>query len=396
MDKLTANHSMEESLQSELVLLEALETLKSDDMTDSEWPTFTSDVHSRYSFFTTHSAGLFYFSLEPWLSGLERELQNDSTIGADFRLQVFAQGSGTLRERILHLDFQDIGRLEKSVAQCIVQQDSDLGYFLLTSSSGQPYAVALDSPTENATEIDIKSEFDAEQEQKQITATLARSPYQPPETLWAVSTISDFIEDHVPNRHKRAVKEEIRLSPVTLEVMAEAHRVLSHETHQLGIAAADLFRRCERMLEDFRDQINRVNDTASQVDRMNDEDADDYQTSGSAQGTRAKVEERLNAAWEKQQMILDRHETLRKKVARIGGKDISDKEKAWAAELDKLRQSLLEPERHNDGDDEGEGVAKENGQSQRQPWRRFAEVTIALSIPSFSSITSRNYLYAQH
>ena len=376
-----SSHSENDLPQPGMVLLEVLETLRPNEMADTEWPTFTRDVHSRYSFFTTHSADLFYFSLEPWLEGLERELQNESTVGADFRLQIFAKGTGTLRERILHMDDQDFSRLEKPVAQCVVLQDSDLGYFILTASSGQPYAVVLDSPIEeNTAEIEIKLQSDDQLERKQIVALLARSPYQPPETLWAVSSISNFIDTHVPGRHKRTMKEEIRLSPITLEVMAEAHKVLSHETYQLGVVAADLFRRCERMIEDLRDQIHRVNETALRVDQMNDEDADDYQTSERPQGSRTKIEDRLNAVREKQRNLLARHEALRKKTGRIGGKDISDKEKAWAVELDKLKQSLLKPEREDNenGDEkevEVEREEKENSQPLRQPWRRFTEVT---------------------
>ena len=388
MAQSTANPEADGSPQPELVLLEALETLRPNDRTDTEWPTFTPDVHSRYSFFTTHSGDLFYFSLESWIEGLERELRNNSTAGATLRVQVFTKGFGTLRERILHVDYQDIGRLDKSVAQCIVLQDSDLGYFLLTASSGQPYAVLLDSPVEdNTPEMDFKPQLDTDTEpaQKQITTSLARSPYQPPESLWAVSSISNFVDAHVPKRHKRAIKEEIRLSPATLEVMTEAHRVLSYETYQLGTAAADLFRRCERMIDEFRDQIHRARDVALRIDQMNDEDADSYDHSRTmtvARGSGVKVEERLTAAREKQHSLMTRHDALRKKVARFAGKGISDREKAWAAELDKVRQSLLEPEGREHGGPEEE---KEENKPQRQPWRRFAEVFL---YSFFSKLTS--------
>ena len=391
-----ANHEANGLAQPELVLLEALETLRPNDRTDTEWPTFTPDVHSRYSFFTTHSSDLFYFSLKPWIESLESELQNNSTVGAKVRAEVFTKGFSTLRERILHVDDQDTGRLEKSVAQCIVLQDSDLGYFLLTASSGRPYAVLLDSPIEdNAPEIDFKPQLntDTEPVQKQITS-LARSPYQPPESLWAVSSISNFVDTHVPNRHKRAMKEEIRLSPATLEVMTEAHRVLSHETYQLGTAAADLFRRCERMIDEFRDQIHRARDVALRVDQMNDEDADSYHHSSTmtvARGSGVKIEERLTAARDKQRSLLTRHEALRKKVARFASKAISDRERAWAAELDKASQSLLEPEGHeHDGVEEEEEEKKEENQPQRQPWRRFAEVLFSIYSSQNSILGTRN------
>lgn len=93
----------------ELVLFEALETMDPESASDHEWPTFTQDPFSKFSFFTTHSQDVYFFSLSPWISRLEEELQNNSTAGTDFRLKVLRESTGTLRERILRLD-QDASR----------------------------------------------------------------------------------------------------------------------------------------------------------------------------------------------------------------------------------------------------------------------------------------------
>ncbi|KAI4136569.1 MAG: hypothetical protein L6R39_007725 [Caloplaca ligustica] len=66
----------------ELIPLEVLETLAPGKSSQEEWPTFSSDPFSCYSFFVTHSQGVFFFSLEPWVERLEAELQSTTTHGA--------------------------------------------------------------------------------------------------------------------------------------------------------------------------------------------------------------------------------------------------------------------------------------------------------------------------
>ena len=89
-----------------LIVLEGLETLSPTDQLDLEWPTFTEDVQSRYSFFITHSKGVFFFSLEPWVQSLEQELQSSESLGAPFRMDVIKNGPGTLRERMLAFNYE--------------------------------------------------------------------------------------------------------------------------------------------------------------------------------------------------------------------------------------------------------------------------------------------------
>ena len=348
-----------------MVLLEALDTLRPEDASTSEWPTFTPDIGSRYSFFTTHSKGVFFFSVSPWIQNLEKELQNSSHVGTQFRLDILTKGSGTLRERILDIEQSDEGS-DEAVSACIVLQDSDLGYFLLTASGEQPQAVDLDAPDDSLLpEINGTTDLDLESDFKLLTMGPARTAYQPPESLWAESTLPIFLDQNTSGRHKKTFKEEIRLSSFTLGLMTEAHRILSEETYQLGIAAADLFRRCERLVDEFRDQIRRVRDTALRIDQINDEDADDYEEKDTARGG-AKIEERLEQAKARQENIIARHEALRKKLTSACRRDLSEKEKAFISEVDTLGKALLEADNKEEKDDSGR---------KREPWRRYAEVS---------------------
>ena len=332
------------------------------------WPTFSPDVHSSYSFYVSHDAGIYFLSLDPWVEKLESELQCSENAGSKFRFDVLTKSSGTLREKLLQIDPTADNLADESVAVPIILQDSDLGYFLLTKRGEQPQALSLDEPNDGVLQdLDQDAQHDYIPDIKMITSGPPRSTYQPPKSLWAKSSLANFIDTRVHNRHRKTLKEEIRLSAATLDIMTEAHRVLSQETHQLGIAAADLFRRCQRLQEEFRDQIRRANDVASQVERLNDEDADDYQDSDHARGS-AKIEDRLDKVRKRQEDITARHEVLRRKLIRAGGKDLSGKEQAWVAEIDKLACSVIKPGMGGEADDDDDHKA--------ELWERYEEVRL--------------------
>ena len=345
----------------ELVLLEALDTLKPGDVSDIEWPTFTPDIHSRHSFFTTHSKGVFFFSLDPWLLGLESELQNSSSAGANFRVEILTNSAGTLRERILQIDQPNEGTPTQAVTACVILQDSDLGYFLLTASSSQPQAAILDNPIDRTLQaISGPPNFDLYPIMKPLDFGPARSAYQPPESLWAQSALPTFLSTHIHPRHKTLLTDEIRLSPATLDAMTRAHRVLAEETHQLGVAAADLFRRCERLVEEFRDQLHRSNENAVRIEQLVEEDADDY-GDDRKRGT-DRLEERVQSARRKQGELVGRLEGLRSKVAKVGERELSEKEEAWVGEVSKLAAAILT----KDGAEDENGVMEGEGEGERE------------------------------
>lgn len=351
--------------ESELVLLEALDTMDPQSTSNTEWPTFTPDVNSSYSFFVTHSSGISFLSLDPWLESLESELRGTAIEGSEFRLGVLTQSLSTLRERILSPRNSSDQEDTEPYAVPIVIQDSNLGYLLLTTNGYQPHAVILDSPHNTFTpESDCYASHDYEPETKLLTFAPARSAYQPPESLWAKSSLSTFLDTHVNNRHKKVLKEEIRLSSATLDLMTEAHRILSQETHQLGIAAADLFRRCQRLQEEMRDQIRRANENAGRIESLNGEDADDYDEDEKGRGAK-RIEKRLQAVQSRQEELSARYEALRRKLTRTGERGLSDKERAWVAEVKKLEGEVLEDE---------EGRNEEKGRKQ-ELLGRYEEVS---------------------
>jgi len=363
-----------------LVVLESIDTMRPADHSDTSWPMFSADVQSRYSFFVTHPQGVSYLSLTQWTERLEAELNSSASTGAAFRIEVVTEGSRTLREQLLYLGS---GHGKEDVQSdpfvgCIVLQDSDLGYFLLTAADEQPYAITFDlADSELPQDVDGLHESEYEPDMKMLAIGPPRAAYQPPASLWSQSALSNFLDARVHSRHKKTLKEEIRLSAATLDLMTEAHRILSHETHQLGIAAADLFRRCERLQDEFRDQIKRANELAYRIEQVAGEDADDYDESNRdlPRGS-AALGQRLEAARTRQDELVQRHADLRTKLAKSCGRELSDKEQVWAWEIRKLEGSVFDTANKRDQDD-----ANGNRNKPTEPWRRYEEVGLQGQAP---------------
>ena len=357
-----------------LVIIEGLETLSPSDQLELEWPTFTEDAQSRYSFFITHSKGVFFFALDPGVQSLEQELRSNENLGAPFRMDIIRNGPGTLRERILAFGYEQDLLSDSSVAACLVFDDSDLGYFLLTPVNGEPKAAILENP-----QPEPEMPFEDEEEAVSITSipdidTLslrnpAREIYQAPQIFSRDSSLPEFLNKNVPSRHRKLMKEHVRMSTATLDLMTSAHRVISKETYALGVAAADLFRRCERLQDELRDQISRANEVAHRTEVIVGDDADEYLGNSTGKG-HATLNERLEKVRSRQQELVSRHEKLRDKFSKAG-EEVSEKEKLWFAEVKQTAHSVgvvmeeRAPKQDGDGDDQGSDLESEPETLQR-------------------------------
>ena len=359
-----------------LVVLEGLETLSPSDQLDLEWPTFTKDVHSRYSFFITHSKGVFFFSLDPWVQSLEQELQSNESLGAPFRMDIIKNGPGTLRERMLTFSYEQDMVSDPSVAACLVLKDSDLGYFLLAPVNGEPRAAILEEPRY---EPEALSEDESEEESFKDVSDVdtiplrgpAREVYQAPQIFSRGLSLLESFSKNVPSRHRKLLREEVRMSTATLDLMTFTHRIISKETHLLGVAAADLFRRCERLQDELRDQISRASEVAHRTEVVIGEDSDQY-LGNSTGKSHAHLDERLKKVRDRQQELAARHEKLREKFSKAG-EEVSEKEKLWFAEVNKTAHSVGVGAEEEAQQQDGEG-GEDGYESDPETLQRYQDV----------------------
>ena len=353
-------------------MLEGLDTLSRNEQLDLQWPTFSQDVNSRYSLFATHSHGVFYLSFDPWIENLEKELWNSEKLGAPLRINLIKNGPGTLRERVLSFEQEEDLVTVRAVSACLSFQDSDLGYFLLTSVDGHPEAATFNQEHQSRGQAVYRYETEEEEasdhmpEMGELNLGPTRAIYQPADAFYAESSLPRFLEKNVHSRHKRMMKEEVRLSTVTLDLMAQAHRVLSQETHRLGLAASDLFRRCDRLRKELSDQVNRANEVAQRTEKVAGEDADPYLESIRTKEP-SSLQERLEKVRSRQEELTKRYENLRKKFSTTGGRVLSEKEQSWISEMYQAAGSIHGPPETEDGEDEDIEQASEL-------WRRCDEV----------------------
>ena len=264
---------------SDLLLLETI-SLASDSNGDiSSWPTITPnlshrylaeqplyDQHpaGRYGFFVTLSTGVYGCTLTPWLQNLEEELAGPSETGSSFRIGLLYESEKTHAQQIIDLPSED----SATASACISVVDSDLGHLLLTTHNDQPFAASLDLPLEQ----NIYTSFAPDAAPSALPPTEVRDPYHPAQAFYTTSALPSFLasltQSGTSRLRREDLKSQVRLSPATIQLMTEAHRILSDETSRLGQAAADLFRRCQRMRGELSEQIRKVRELADRVDAV--------------------------------------------------------------------------------------------------------------------------------
>ncbi|CRG90516.1 Alanine--tRNA ligase [Talaromyces islandicus] len=348
---------------SDLVLVESLDTVREQLREQHCWPTFTRDIHSRYGFYLTTSNNVSFISLSSWAQRLEAELQSDDAPGSQFRLNVLCDGSIALRELIIQLNEDDFSLDEEPghLSSSVVFSDYDFGTLLLTYRGFTPQAAVLDEPQNQALQSfseSVISHLNGPVSHPPIFSKPQRAPYQVPAIFYTDEPLGTFIEDNVPHRHRGALRETVRLSPSTLDTVAAAHRVLAAHTGVLEKAAADLFRRCERLRGDMRDQLEGIAIVAERIKNISSHIGAD----GSRQeGSRSEeaLSDRLAAAKQKQADLVSRYSRIRTKLSKVGGRPLSEKENAWVAEVDNMSASIIQ----TDGDSETLGRRLEMAKS---------------------------------
>ncbi|KAF7941660.1 uncharacterized protein EAE97_006497 [Botrytis byssoidea] len=346
-----------------LLTYEVLETSKPSEVWEGCWPVFSHDVESRYSFFITNNSNITYMSLSTWVFKLEEELSQGAE--SNVRLGVVVS-TPSERQRVYTPPMID---KNAPLAASTIIQDPDLGYLLLSANAHGPLSINFESPE---FQLDFnrsrgRSEsYDSETDNdKPLVLFEARPVYQPSYALEQPSELPSLHEKIKHSKYKRLLKEEIRLSPATLTVMTDAHKVLSEETHRIGTAAAELFRKCIKLQIELSKHIKQANEIATRVESVIGEDVDEDDDKPRVPPNE-NMEQRIKEAKDKQKILNERIENIRKKIPKNTQRELSDKEKAWIEEVRSLGGKVL----GEDMDGSTESMVKVS----KDPWQRYEEV----------------------
>lgn len=338
-----------------LMAFQAFDTMSPVEVHEDGWPVFSNDVMSRYNFFVTHHAGITYASLASWVFRLESELNGDSEAGTDFRIGLLVNSQST-RERIYSNPTADV---TVPFSAAVAVRDPDLGYFLLSSTSFGPIAITFETADVDLAPIRHETPgFEREATVAPLAFYEPRPIFQVPHVLDKDSALPTLLERLRTSRHKTVVGQEVRLSPLTLQIFTDAHKVLSDETYQFGVAAAELFRRCDLLQAELRQQIEKANEVKGRIDAINGAHRD-------GQSDRDFYESRLSTSRDRQSRLTQRVESLRKIVGKATTKDLSSKERAFFEEVKTLESSISGPAEGNGSDKQG---------TQKQLWKRLEDV----------------------
>ena len=389
LPKESSNSTFTEVVNSELVVLGALDTFgNSEDYSGlATWPSITADIYSRYDFYVTHYKGIWQVSGAAWIQSLETEMSGESTAGTGFRIGVEAEGNKLRGQQILPL----LDHEEHTPSAPLVMDDSDLGYIVLTAHESSPHIAILDnSPTLEdwamSGQSHVNREISSDSGLEGIPGLVPRSAYVPSKIFRPdVSALKDRLKTPPPEIttrfSQRQMIEQVRLSPAVLDFMTFDHRILSEETHRLGLAIADLFTRCHMLQAEFITEIQRVREIAERVENVSEDyDSDTTRPSTGNTGSK-KLESRLHTAKDRQAAIRRRFETLRKKIGGIG-RPLSDREKSWANEVDRfakdLPENLNEDEQLSEQSSGSENIPRARKSAPNKHLRRYIEVSLVI------------------
>ncbi|KAG9236988.1 hypothetical protein BJ875DRAFT_419034 [Amylocarpus encephaloides] len=342
-----------------LLTFQVIDTLRNDEMSEQSWPMFSQDVNSRYSFYVTNMSSVTFISLSPWVFRLENEL-TEGAAGTDFRLDLLVNGENSIRER--HYN-RMLNSNTNPLAATILIRDPDLGYVLLTADRNGPHAISFESPETDDYDLEEgpRSPTFEEDATKPVNLFAPRETYQPSTTMNANSDLPRLLRDLKHGKYKHTLNAPVRLSPVTLITLAEAHKVLGNETNALGEEAARLFRNCERLQIELQGQIAKALGASQRIDAITVGNSND----GPVVSMPQKVDDRIQAAHVRQKELEKRFDRVKKNLSRgAADRELTAAELAWNEEIDILRVKVL-----------GEGKHDELfGDREKEPWARYKQV----------------------
>ncbi|KAK3942386.1 hypothetical protein QBC46DRAFT_256331 [Diplogelasinospora grovesii] len=354
-----------------LLTFQTFDTVMPAELTPDSWPMFSEDITSRYSFYVTHTAGITFISLAPWVFRLESELQGQSEAGAEFRIDLLVKNHGSERDRIYT---QRPG--QNTLAAAVAMSDPDLGSFVLSATHNDPVALFFDSPAEESVVMRETTPAPFVPERVEVPKPLPiwepRPLFHPSEALDRGTSLPAWLEHLKTGRRRPLLQQEVRLSIATLELFTEGHRLVSSEVHQLNNAVAELFRKCEALQFELREQITKANEVKRQIDVVTGDDEDSEDEDLGPVSDNMNCKRRLNDVRQRQEELTKRMENLRRKLGRATTRELSEKERAWINEVRALEGHILGPGSKADQDQTSSLLSPTK--TTKEPWKRFEEL----------------------
>jgi nucleoporin NUP82 len=341
-----------------LTLFEAITLPWSNDAVLTGPPSITPDVVSPHAIFVTDATGIHYISAARWIRNIQSELSDPATAETDshLRLDVFLDSAKSLVEHPINFPKLAPSAGAITATNCVLFADahtsrSGLGYFLLTTRAGEPWAAQLD-----ISDSELSAIFDADiplddfesystfsvAEQRKLMLAEPRDVYRPDAVFDRPSGLPKFIQAQSRDRKSAALlREGVDIeSGALLDIMIQAHKEVQAEFSDVNRAANALYSQCNRLRCNLLDQIKRARELKEVIERLTgDDDEEGDQDDGLRGGE--KLERRIEDAKERQKRITERLDRLKSSLGKVSTRQLSDKEKSWAKEIEDLDRKLV-------------------------------------------------------
>jgi len=325
---------------------------------DSAWPMITPDFTQKYGFFFTVPNKIWALSLTEWASRICSELSPDGEVDPGLKTRLDAICETRAIHTIEAIDVHG-GPSDGQLSAPVLMDDATIGLLLLTCTPVEAHGASFDQADLRASSLGesisltpdvISSQLVniVEDDESYADNIPTRAPYAPSSILYSSPMQPyDQLRNRLRRRHDILTASPLKLSPAVLEVMASAHRTFSQQTTELEKAAAEIFRRCERLREELGDQVKHMAELAERLQHLNSLNEND-------EGESVSYEERVEKVNERQRALVKRYDALRRKVGRVGSakQELSAKEVGWIEEVETLSQYV-----GVDGDSDGSETA---------------------------------------
>ncbi|KKF95671.1 Nucleoporin nup82 [Ceratocystis platani] len=297
-----------------------------------------------------------------WVFRLESELQEPGA-GSEFRIGLLVTGHNSTRERLY---VETSSHSPNYLSACVAIDDPDVGYGIISSTPYEPVVLLFELPEEQLAVIRQESpdttgptEHLPEPSPQPLFTYEPRPAYTPSQAFGQLSVLPMFLERLKTSNQRVTLGQEVRLSPMTLQVLTNVHKILSDETHSMGLAASDLFLKCDRMHAEMREQLAKAAEIKARIDKI---------VGGDEPCDRIRIDSRLAQAQSRQIHLAERLEALRKNANHVSRRELSTKERAFADEVQSLKARVL-------GSGEELSVApRRSNANVTEPWQRVNTV----------------------
>ncbi|KAF2857502.1 hypothetical protein K470DRAFT_260758 [Piedraia hortae CBS 480.64] len=262
---------------------------------------------SRYSFLITTPSTIASISLTPWITLLEKELSSPPTPGSSLRLSTLLSAHTTARKLIS----------SEGITSSTLLSTPALGTIIIaTTNSGPLYAELSPSPPSPPAQVSRGT----------TSIPPPRQSYLPPQTFYTNTTLPSLTQSDTYKSLTR-LDNRIRFSPATLSVILDAHRILAGETRLLGLAAAEVFRVCDRCVVELKELVRR---------------GGGIEEGALVLAQDREIKQRVEGVARKSRVLEERVSKLGEKVARVGrqGRGLSKREERFGEEVGMLVREL--------------------------------------------------------